>query len=84
MSCVVCKSIATDLAHIKSRGAGGGLEEWNTLRMCRMHHQEQHKRGFHYMANKYPAMAFALAEKGWEFIILFGIHKLRRRDAEVC
>lgn len=78
--CAACGRLATDLAHIKSKGSGGGLEDWNTLRFCRQDHQLQHARGWGFMVRRYPNLKEILDQKGWALTVIFGIEKLRRKD----
>jgi predicted restriction endonuclease len=66
--CAACGQKPVDAAHIRSRGAGGDDTPDNLLPLCRSHHVEQHKRGWHLMSDKYPNLRFALAVKGWEII----------------
>jgi len=64
--CVVCGRKEVDPCHIRSRGAGGPDEEFNLIRMCREHHQAQHKLGWITFIKKNPVVGMALKAKGWQ------------------
>lgn len=66
MPCLACGRIPSDAAHIKSRGAGGGDEEWNIVPLCRRDHQLQHHIGWIAFFGKYPGVLFALQLMGWQ------------------
>ena len=63
---------------MKSRGAGGTWDEWNIIRMCRLHHIESGQLGWHRFAEKYPKVMEVLDQKGW-MITWDGIGKLSRK-----
>lgn len=73
--CIICGD-PSERCHIKSRGSGGGDEEWNIMHLCREHHIEQHKRGWLGFSSVYPVAREELQRKGWEFL---GWGKLVRR-----
>lgn len=64
--CLCCPRRA-ETHHIRTRGAGGSDEWWNTVRLCRIHHALSHHRGMHALATEYPRLMMALTERGWEF-----------------
>jgi hypothetical protein len=65
LPCLVCQGRSVDVAHIKSRGSGGGDEEWNLMPLCRTHHTEQHKIGVITFTQKYIGVASYLYDHGW-------------------
>lgn len=65
--CIICKRIPTDRCHIKTKGSGGGIEDWNILFMCRIHHVESHKLGWLTFSKKHPIIEELLKLKGWYF-----------------
>jgi len=67
-----------DRAHIKTRGAGAGWEDWEFIFLCRLHHNEQGSLGWNKFTQKFPHVIFILKNKGWEFVDEFGVMKLRR------
>lgn len=83
--CIVC-SRGSDPCHIRSRGSGGGDEEWNLIPLCREHHQVQHKIGWVRFCKKNPGVARVLDQNGWKFIFegdpKNGVIKLRRDSVE--
>lgn len=64
--CLICAR-PSDPCHVRSRGAGGGDESWNLMRLCRRHHNEQHAHGWRVMAYKHSAINLDLRLKGWSF-----------------
>jgi hypothetical protein len=77
--CVACGYFGiVDRAHIKSKGAGGTMDESNILLFCRGCHATQHRLGFRLMCERFPSVAAALKEKGWKFVNEFGRSKLVR------
>jgi len=77
--CQACGSIdVVDVAHIKSRGAGGDESESNTILLCRRDHGYQHQSGFYKLSLLRPKILEVLKLKGWHFVCEFGIMKLRR------
>lgn len=76
--CVICKREDSDRAHIKTRGAGAGNEDWEWLYLCRSHHQEQHRLGWHKFRMKHLVVSYELRIRGWETRMEFGVPKLRR------
>lgn len=65
MPCLVCNVKGVDVAHVKSRGAGGSDEEFNLFPACRRCHQEQHKIGILSFIQKYLTVATYLYDHGW-------------------
>lgn len=63
--CYVCLMPTTDAAHIKSKGSGGDDLAGNLISLCRIHHQEQHLKGWVYMFNTYWRLQRELKRKGW-------------------
>ena len=64
-----------DRAHIRSKGAGGSFDKSNILLLCREHHTEQHKVGWHKFCEKYPSIAEELSNRDWEIVEIFGVFK---------
>ena len=78
--CQACGEVKPlDLCHIKSKGAGGLLNETNTYLACRICHQKQHKLGFVTFVKLFPRMEKILSDKGWHFETIFGRTKLARK-----
>jgi len=78
-TCEACgSSQAVDLAHIKSRGAGGDNSKENTIYLCRRDHSFQHQSGFYQLSLFRPRLREVLKLKGWQFVDEFGVMKLRR------
>ena len=67
MSCVSCGYPKTDKAHIKSKGSGGGTEDFNILELCRVCHDASHRQGWWMICETSPRIKRALREKGWSF-----------------
>ena len=83
--CVHCGSPFVDKAHVKSRGAGGGDEDFNIIFLCRAAHIEQHALGWATFAMKYDSVMDWLVKNGWELTSVAGcrnpIYRItRRRD----
>ena len=76
--CCVCNRTPTDMAHIRSRGAGGGDKPEDTMQLCRLHHNAQHSLGWSRFVAQYPHINTILNHKGWELINELGTIKLRR------
>lgn len=72
MPCLVCGFTPVDVAHVRSKGAGGGEEAWNLMPLCRMHHREQHSMGFETFLDRYQLVKSHLQKLGWEFQHLNG------------
>lgn len=49
--CVICGATPCEVAHIKSRGAGGSADD--TIPLCTRHHREQHDAGIETFASRY-------------------------------
>lgn len=84
----VCESCgasgATETAHIKSRGAGGGDEWWNLLELCAFCHRlggkkSQHGWGWGSMIERRPFLRKALKVRGWEWEWFHGKFLMRRK-----
>ena len=67
-----------DVAHIKSKGSGGGNEEWNLILLCRTHHRLQHSIGWARFVENHQNVMKILESKGWEIVDEFGVKKLKR------
>lgn len=65
--CIACGASPSDVCHIRSRGAGGGDQEWNLISLCRGHHISHHSIGWKKFTEKHPEVLRVLAQKGWEF-----------------
>ena len=76
--CIICSKTPSDKCHIFSKGSGASDESWNIVRMCRVHHIEQHRHGWRFMCEKYPIIFHELEWKGFHFEFFFGVWKLRR------
>ena len=83
MSCVVCGQSPTDRCHIRSKGAGGPMEEWNLYLACRKHHRLQHRLGWGWFLEKHPVVWEHLEKKGWEKKVVLGLLKLWHPNCEV-
>lgn len=79
--CIACGKAKTDKAHIKSKGAGGTMDDWNIVPLCRFHHQIQHAYGWAKFLDANPDARTALEQKGWKIEEEFGVRRLRR-DSE--
>lgn len=69
MKCVVCGAPGVDLHHIKTRGAGGGDEEFNLMPLCHKSHVEVHNIGLLSFSKKYPEVKRWLVRNGWELLM---------------
>ncbi len=69
-----------DRAHIKSKGSGGTMDDFNIILLCREHHTEQHKLGWNKMSIKHSRISLSLASRGWKFREEFGRIKLFRGE----
>jgi len=65
--CLVCGRRPCDPCHIRSRGAGGPDTDWNVVAFCRIHHREQHDKGWKRFLTKYFHVRFALEAMEWKF-----------------
>lgn len=67
LPCIVCWKRPSEVAHIRSRGAGGKAAD--TVPLCKTHHAEQHAVGVKTFAAKYeldlPNWA-AWTEENWQ------------------
>ena len=82
--CQACNRYTdVDRAHIKTRGAGAGWEDWEYIYLCRTDHILQGQIGWYKFINKYPHLKRILKNKGWDIEIIFGIPKLVRISNDV-
>lgn len=58
-----CRNRA-QVAHIKSRGAGGSNDPDNVMPLCWVHHQEQHTLGWSKFKQKHPEVKCWVEIKG--------------------
>lgn len=65
--CVACGGGHCDPCHIRGWKVSQCDDAFNLLPMCRLHHDEQHRTNWGYMAIAYAGVARALRERGWEF-----------------
>lgn len=66
LACVACDYAGpVDPAHVLSRGAGGGDEDFNVMPLCRLCHRLQHHYGFKGLIEKYPSVWIWLKARGW-------------------
>lgn len=65
--CLACGKIPSDVAHIKSKGSGGGYEEFNLIPLCRSDHIISHKLGWARFLEMHPHVKYALEDMGWQF-----------------
>lgn len=64
--CLACGRTPCDVAHVKSRGSGGGNHEHNILPLCRAHHSMQHLYGWARFSKEFPEVLAWLTSHGWE------------------
>jgi len=64
--CVICGSSPCDPSHIKTRGSGGGDDEWNVVPMCRWHHFKWGSVGVITFLREHPKFKELLFSMGWE------------------
>ena len=65
--CTVCKKeYGTVAHHIKTKGSGGHDVESNLMPLCVSHHDEVHKKGLNYFADKYYRARLFLLANNWE------------------
>lgn len=67
-----------DMAHIRSKGSGGTMDESNMLLFCRLCHNFQHSQGWDALIKEHPVLAAVLKDKGFEIVEEFGVRKLRK------
>lgn len=65
LPCIACGFRKTDPAHVKSRGAGGGDEEFNVMPLCRRCHTRQHTDGWYRFALDFISVSWWLYRHGW-------------------
>lgn len=68
LRCAVCRAANPDRAHVRTRGAGAGWEEWEFLPLCRFHHIKQGQLGWWKFVHRFPWVMKALEERGWRWI----------------
>lgn len=78
--CVICGHTPSDPCHIKSFGSGGLSGPRDVIPMCREHHSMQHQIGFYQMSKRFPVLNTVLQIRGWEFVEVLGMKKLRKID----
>jgi hypothetical protein len=69
-----------DRCHFRTRGSGAGWEKNEFTLMCRKHHIESGSIGWFRFSLKYPNVLIEMDSKGWGFIELGGVMKLRRKN----
>jgi hypothetical protein len=65
--CIACKRQPVDPHHIRSRGAGGGDEEFNVLAVCRCCHAYIHACGMKEFSDEWYPIEAWLRCHGWNF-----------------
>lgn len=83
MTCTVCHKTEVDRAHVRTRGAGAGWQEWEWIPLCRFHHIEQGRRGWWTFIKRHPMVMTALTERGWRWIESVGKMILWNDKAEI-
>jgi hypothetical protein len=79
-NCTICGVYGVmDRAHIKTRGSGAKWNDSEWMLLCRGHHVMQGAKGWKAMCDLFPNLEEELTKRGWEFIELNGIWKLRRK-----
>ena len=76
LPCQVCGRRPVDPCHIRSVGSGGKDEPWNVIPMCRLHHREQHDKGWIKFLSTHRGVKVHLEARGWEIIDSVGKQKL--------
>jgi 5-methylcytosine-specific restriction endonuclease McrA len=76
-TCFLCgKYGELERHHIKTRGSGGGDEDWNIAMVHRICHIKIHSLSWGKILERDPSLAQKLQDKGWVFMN----GKLRRND----
>ena len=66
-ACLFClRPGPNDPHHLRSVKSGGNDTEENLISACRVCHTELHKRGLHFMMQKYLQSGKILESKGWK------------------
>ena len=78
--CKVCFETPSEPCHIKSRGSGGPEEHWNLIALCRKCHRTQHDLGWWRFCQRHSHLLCELKYRGWEFVDIGSVKKLRRKD----
>lgn len=82
-NCAACKQYRdVDRAHIRTRGAGAGWEDWEWLYLCRVCHVRSGSLGWVRFIYKYPHIMDELNQRGWKLENILGITKLIRINNE--
>lgn len=68
--CICCGTLSEprDVAHIKSKGAGGPNTDWNCIPLCRRDHRLQHDQGWYVFLGIHIHLWEKLKAMGWEWI----------------
>lgn len=65
--CLACGDSPSDVAHIRSKGAGGKSADCDVIPLCRIHHITQHAHGWKKFFSMHPNVQSEIERKGWEF-----------------
>lgn len=65
--CVICARQPVDAHHVKSKKSGGDDIVHNLMPLCRNHHQELHKKGLSFMADRYNGVLIWLQAANWTY-----------------
>ena len=74
--CLACGIGVSDVAHVRSRGAGGGDQDWNVIPLCRFHHRLQHTSSWNVFCERHPRVFEHLKSLGWDWLECNGIKRL--------
>lgn len=77
--CIACGKTPTDVAHIKSKGSGGTMDDWNLLSLCRICHRISHDIGWKKFLEKNESVKKEIILKGWEIIYVNGLTRFKRK-----
>ncbi len=77
--CEACGKTPCDVAHIRSRGAGGGNQKWNLMPLCRSCHATQHNLGWKKFSDRHFRVFAYLMNSGWEFDDMNKLIRSRRQ-----
>lgn len=70
--CLACGSVPSDVAHVKSVGAGGKMFMHNLIPLCRADHIVSHQMGWSRFFEMHPQVKSHLEGMGWTFENLNG------------
>ena len=70
--CIACDWTPSEVAHIRSRGAGGKNGESDCIPLCREHHVTQHAYGWKRFLEMFPKVRAHIESLGWEFAEVTG------------